>query len=276
MVVFHYAVHCGRICGIFGTWDEAKIQVIGFKGAKYRKFETRDEAEMYVSKGTLPPPPALAAPAPAPVSVDAECNVVTTIGMQPPRKRRRMMMLGAQAADDGVELNGNDSILDVYTDGACPNNGNGATVCGSGVYFGSDDDPRNISKMVPSDGEFDRVTNNIAELYAVQLALEAIMMDSASKPFKGGTLYVRINTDSKYVLQCIEKAAGQAAAKERVSSVPNGHCIEKIHNLLTQELPVHVKVKFLWVKGHGVCNGNNKADELARRACTLPVVAYVD
>lgn len=46
---FYYAVKEGRNIGIFNTWDECKKQVIGFKGAKYKKFETVREAEEFIS-----------------------------------------------------------------------------------------------------------------------------------------------------------------------------------------------------------------------------------
>lgn len=46
---YYYAVKEGRNIGIFNNWDECKRQVIGFKGAKYKKFETVEEAEEFIS-----------------------------------------------------------------------------------------------------------------------------------------------------------------------------------------------------------------------------------
>lgn len=40
-----YAVGKGRETGIFGSWDEAKEKVSGFKGAVYKGFKTWEEAE---------------------------------------------------------------------------------------------------------------------------------------------------------------------------------------------------------------------------------------
>lgn len=40
-----YAVGKGKETGIFGSWDEAKEKVSGFKGAVFKGFKTFEEAE---------------------------------------------------------------------------------------------------------------------------------------------------------------------------------------------------------------------------------------
>ena len=47
----YYAVAVGRSTGVFGSWDEAKPLVSGYKGAKYKSFNSKDLAEKYVSSG---------------------------------------------------------------------------------------------------------------------------------------------------------------------------------------------------------------------------------
>lgn len=44
-----YAVKVGRESGIFTTWDDCKKQVIGYKGAVYKSFLSREEAEQYLN-----------------------------------------------------------------------------------------------------------------------------------------------------------------------------------------------------------------------------------
>lgn len=44
-----YAVKKGRQTGLFETWDECKRMVHGFKGAVYKSFESRQEAETYLA-----------------------------------------------------------------------------------------------------------------------------------------------------------------------------------------------------------------------------------
>lgn len=44
----YYAVRAGRKTGIFETWDECRAQTTGFKGASFKSFPTRAEAEAYI------------------------------------------------------------------------------------------------------------------------------------------------------------------------------------------------------------------------------------
>lgn len=43
-----YAVANGRRVGIFSTWKECQSSVIGFPNARFKKFETREEAEQFI------------------------------------------------------------------------------------------------------------------------------------------------------------------------------------------------------------------------------------
>lgn len=45
----YYAVRAGRKTGVFETWDQCKAQVMGFSGASYKSFPTREEAEAFAS-----------------------------------------------------------------------------------------------------------------------------------------------------------------------------------------------------------------------------------
>ncbi|MFM1543652.1 ribonuclease H family protein [Helcococcus ovis] len=44
----YYAVRVGRKTGVFSTWDECSKQVIGFKGAIYKSFLTKEAAQNFV------------------------------------------------------------------------------------------------------------------------------------------------------------------------------------------------------------------------------------
>lgn len=46
-----YAVWRGRKTGIFDSWEECKAQVVGFEGAQYKGFPTREEAVAARSMG---------------------------------------------------------------------------------------------------------------------------------------------------------------------------------------------------------------------------------
>jgi ribonuclease HI len=47
----YYAVKSGRQPGIYKTWAACQKQVAGFKGALFKGFVTRDEAESYMGSG---------------------------------------------------------------------------------------------------------------------------------------------------------------------------------------------------------------------------------
>lgn len=44
-----YAVRKGRTPGIYSSWDECKAQVTGFKGAEYKKFASKEEADSFIN-----------------------------------------------------------------------------------------------------------------------------------------------------------------------------------------------------------------------------------
>ncbi|AXI26289.1 ribonuclease HI [Gemella sp. ND 6198] len=52
-MVKYYAVSKGRKVGIFLTWDECKEQVHGYKGAVFKSFSTREEAENFLTAGNM-------------------------------------------------------------------------------------------------------------------------------------------------------------------------------------------------------------------------------
>jgi ribonuclease HI len=51
----YYAVRQGYRPGIYLSWDDCKVQVEGFAGAKYKGFATREEAEQFMN-GNSPSP----------------------------------------------------------------------------------------------------------------------------------------------------------------------------------------------------------------------------
>lgn len=46
----YYAVRIGRNPGIYHTWDECKREAMGFKGASFKKFSTREDAEAFINE----------------------------------------------------------------------------------------------------------------------------------------------------------------------------------------------------------------------------------
>ena len=87
----YYVVWQGRICGVFDNWNDCKAQVHEFEGAKYKSFETKQEADKAffdgykthfnkntnVSRSNSFIFPDSDAPTLNSLSVDAACNMVT-------------------------------------------------------------------------------------------------------------------------------------------------------------------------------------------------------
>ena len=46
----YYAVRKGRQKGIFTSWPECQKQVSGFKGAEFKSFKTKSEAQTYLNQ----------------------------------------------------------------------------------------------------------------------------------------------------------------------------------------------------------------------------------
>jgi ribonuclease HI len=45
----YYAVRKGRTPGVYKTWDQAKAQIQGFRGPEFKKFDTLQEAEEFIT-----------------------------------------------------------------------------------------------------------------------------------------------------------------------------------------------------------------------------------
>jgi ribonuclease HI len=165
----------------------------------------------------------------------------------------------------------------IYTDGACKNNGKANRKGGCGVFFGDNNNMQsnkidNIS--VKLDGS--KITNQVAELTACILAIEAVINKSNNcLP----TEKIIIKTDSMYTINCIDnwfdgwKKRGWKKADGK--PVDNLELIQKLHEYKTL-----YNVKFIHVrahksepskedKGYADWYGNMMADKLATNGCDL-------
>jgi ribonuclease HI len=258
-----YAVCVGRVPGVYITWDDCRAQVNGYPKCKYKKFSTVEEAEAFVlggdgDKGKDPPLP------------------IT-------RTRKRKRAVDGYEYDDGVVAEAKEKAkakeaascdddewagkraIEVYTDGATPNNQSNATVGGVGVYFGPED-PRNVSERV----EDDKVTNNRCELLAITRALE-VCLASEGDALGKGTAHVVIHTDSMLCINSLtqwrfkwEACGWKKASGEPVKNVD----LMKRACALLDAAPLKGAVSFRHVRGHAGVPGNEAADGLATRAAT--------
>ena len=136
-----------------------------------------------------------------------------------------------------------DSLIKIYTDGACSGNpGPG----GWGVFI------ENSGSVTELSGRDENTTNNRMELKAVIEALKFFTINSK----------LTIHTDSKYVMDGAsrwiinwKKNKWKTAQKK---DVKNKDLWIELDNLLNYH-----DVSWVWVKGHDGIYGNERADYLA-------------
>ncbi len=142
-------------------------------------------------------------------------------------------------------------MIRIFTDGAAQGNpGPG----GYGVVLKFKDAEKELS------GGFRLTTNNRMELLAVISGLEAI---------KKNDIAVTIYSDSKYVVDSVEKGWIWNWQKKNFAKKANP-------DLWQRYIPLHQKFKpkFIWIKGHAGHPENERCDQLAVQAASgysLPV-----
>jgi ribonuclease HI len=117
-----YGVAVGRKPGVYTDWPKAQEAIVGWKGPKYKKFDTRTEAEAFVrSYGTAATAARLA----------SDSDLVNDSEEPPAKKAKKAAVHPPSRSNVDV----------VYTDGSSLGNGRAGASAGVGVYFG-DSDPR--------------------------------------------------------------------------------------------------------------------------------------
>jgi ribonuclease HI len=125
-----YGVAVGRQPGVYTEWSAAQEAIVGWKGPKFKKFDTRAEAEAFVRSYD-------AAAKSTKVAV-AEVDSDEADGVEEP---------SAKKAKTASKLaNARNGVLVIYTDGSSRGNGRVGATAGVGVYFGAGD-PRFVTSF---------------------------------------------------------------------------------------------------------------------------------
>lgn len=229
-----YAVAVGRVPGVYTDWDEASLAITGWKGPKYKKFGTRDEAIEFIRTHG---------------NQEAQ-EWLLSQNVEPPSKKAKKTRTSGEPGGDFVE--DEPGVIQIFTDGSSLSNGRAGATAGVGVFFG-EGDQRNVSERL--EGEIQ--TNQRAELTAVIRALERTKRNPN----------IRIFTDSKYTIDCstnwYRSWEKNNWRKPDGEPVLNQDLVKQIRALIDERDRAGYKTLFQWVKGHSSISGNLSADKLA-------------
>ena len=155
------------------------------------------------------------------------------------------------------QTNNRHNTIQVYTNGACTNNGKENARCGGGVWFGLND-PRNLAFRVPGTQQ----SNQIGELAA---AIVAIQKTPHFSPLE-------IISDSTYVINGLTEHLHHWEDRGWIL-VQNDHLFKAAAYLLKRR---SARTAFTWVKGHSGTQGNEESDKLAKEGALKDVPEQID
>ena len=157
--------------------------------------------------------------------------------------------------NNNINMDSNGSNFNIYTDGACTNNGRKGSKCSIGIHFPENNEIKleDISRVL----KVPKPTNNVAELTAILESMKKVK----------GIVYtpICIYTDSEYSLNVLTKWYPKWTEKDKESK-KNVLLIKETYDLYVQ-LPVylfHIKAHTNLKDEHSI--GNAMADKLATYA----------
>lgn len=160
----------------------------------------------------------------------------------------------------------NNKTINVYTDGACTNNGKPDARAGFGIWFG-DNDERNTSESFTGPQ-----TNNRAELLAIIKAL-TILRDEIEQGQP-----IIIYSDSSYSIRCCTTYGEKMSKKgwqTKGEDIPNRQLVEVAYNFVKK----YNNIKFKHIRAHTGLEdehsiGNEHADRLANLSIGVESCPY--
>ncbi|CAG8976565.1 hypothetical protein HYALB_00010207 [Hymenoscyphus albidus] len=241
-----YGVAVGHEPGVYVEWADAKKQIEGVKGPKYKKFDTRSEAEEFVRSGGTRSSSSFGSSKGGSFKGEA--------GERASKKAKidtgsASVITKGKGGWSTVDKKG---VVKVWTDGSSRGNGKVGAVAGVGVWFGEGDE-RNISEPLAGTPQ----TNQRAELTAILRALEVSPL----------TQSLEIISDSNYGINCTTLWYQSWAKNDWKTStgtpVMNKDLVMKIRAWMDKREGEGASTKLTWVRGHEGDVGNEGADGLA-------------
>ena len=253
----YYAVKKGRTMGVYDTWEQCKTNVDGYKGAIFKSFPTKQQANDFVwgiNSNTINN---------SKITNVIKKDSIARMRISPKRKIKSKYVISIDN-----ELFNNQNSRCVYVDGSFQKRGNSG-IGGYGVYFGKDN-PYNISCRIKNP------TNNKCELLAILNVFKILKRNINVIPKE--RIYI-IVSDSEYSIFALNiwyknwernhwKTSGNKDVKNR-------EIIQLILDLLKQlKKKIHIRFYHQYShqsKPHDVTSleyvlwyGNDVADKLAK------------
>lgn len=258
----YYAVYKGFKPGIYDNWNECNNQITGFSKPVFKKFILKKDAELFIQTGGIHTFKKHTHQKKKKIedffNVLPQDNIHNMFNMD---SNIDTIMGNKQNNMDSIDKN----VLYVYTDGSCYGNGKKISFGGAGIYFGPNDE-RNTSLPISNS------TNNIAELCAINKALEII-----KENIENGE-QIMIMSDSRYSIRCFTDWGDKCHKKNwKDKTKPQG----KIVNMgffkdAYYYLKKYPNVKFHHIRAHTNLQdehslGNEHADILADKGTLLDI-----
>ncbi|SPO03421.1 related to ribonuclease H1 [Cephalotrichum gorgonifer] len=257
-----YAVARGSYTGIFSDWDKARDAIKGWKGPKYKKFPTREEAVDFIKQwGDAKAIEGIGEKVEEAEEEDddSEEDEEDEVELDAGVLGDEMFEVEERSITKGVKSKR--PVLEIHTDGSSRGNGRAGAAAGVGVFFDINDS-RNVSERLRGPVQ----TNQRAELTAILRALE---IADLRQP-------VRIVTDSQYSINCVTVWVKSWEKKDWKTStggdVLNQDLVKAIVARMRAREAVGSETMFKWIKGHSMNPGNEAADRLAVAGAAKPMV----
>ncbi|RKP31836.1 hypothetical protein METBISCDRAFT_22105 [Metschnikowia bicuspidata] len=262
----YYAVARGTRTGVYNSWDACKDQVLCVPNARYKKFDSQQEAEVFVRNNQSPPHISSL--------TESQSQKEDGLGKYYPVHAPR------STAPQPKRSSSQTLFKKIYVDGACRGNGKrsiAVPLAGYGVYYGPNN-PKNAGVPLSDvdDVHANKSSNQRAELFAMDHALKDIEGFVHQSDYDGSKYM--IYTDSQYAKNCMESWAGSWEKKNwktsQGSKVLNQDIIipayRRYKKLLERDGEL---VKFTHVKGHLGNEGNEAADKLANLGADMMLIS---
>ncbi|KAF8879644.1 ribonuclease H-like domain-containing protein [Gymnopilus junonius] len=273
-----YGIAIGRNPGVYTTWAECEWQVTGFKGTKYKKFGTQEEAEAFVNKYSLPVASISASQPPTASPESAMSSQMTgssqfSISLQPTissqihvsaQPSNTMIPYSLQKVTNSTQPRGSSDRQQALTSGStwdvvyiCGMCIKATGVASIGAWWGPHD-PRNLAERC-----FGKQTRKRAELQSIIRVLEPTQILEKD---------LLIRTDSEYIINCFKTWLETWKENNWLDSygrpVPRADMLQYISKHLEIRSNAGQKVVIAYIRYREGSPGTEGARELASRGAS--------